>query len=204
MSRAGLITLTAITFSFRIAGSQPAPADAEGLLKPNAYLHRVYINPVRDHRVELLLVQCRDARDMQGHYPPICYPSHGCQMPLPGNAEIWNVGNAVKTVQIPGREYQVTFPGGQQIAIRNFFVLPNGKMVRDMNDVTTAAKDYRELVYGVAQVQLLFDGKTNTADRNEIFAQVIGSNLGLIDMLRDGVQDTQSAGQPDLIPRGQR
>jgi hypothetical protein len=73
------------------------------------------------------------------------------------------------------------------LSIQNFFVLPNGKIVRDMEDVTAAAKDYRELVYGVAQVQLLFDAATERAERDRIFAQVIGSNRDLIETLRNGV-----------------
>src|SRR4051794_18481280 len=53
----------------------PLPDDAGEMLKPNAYLHRVYANLTTGRRVEFLLVQCRYTRDMQGHYPPVCYPS---------------------------------------------------------------------------------------------------------------------------------
>ena len=70
--------------------------------------------------------------------------------------------------------------------IRNFFVLPNGRIVRDMDSVIAAAKDYRELVYGVAQIQLLFDASVGGAERDQIFAQWIGSNQDLITSLRDG------------------
>ena len=155
--------------------------DAESLLHPNAYIHRNYLNVSTSRRVELLLVQCRDTDDMQGHYPPICYPSSGCSMDS-ANAQIWHAG----VLSVDGTEYVITRPSGERTTIRNFFILPNGKIVRDMESVNAAAKDYRELVYGVAQVQLLFDASVGGAERDQIFAQWIGSNQDLIASLRNG------------------
>jgi len=50
------------------------PPGAVALLKPNLDICRTYLNP----RFEFLLVQCLDARDMGGHFPPNCYPASGC------------------------------------------------------------------------------------------------------------------------------
>jgi hypothetical protein len=158
----------------------PLPDDAGEMLKPNAYLDRVYVNLTTGRRVEMLLVQCRYTRDMQGHYPPICYPSGGCRID-PGTPQTWR---ASASLSIDGTEYVVTRPGGERQTIRNFFVLPNGKIVRDRESVNAAAKDYREVVYGVAQVQLLFDASVGGAERDRIFAELIGPNQGLVDALR--------------------
>lgn len=59
--------------------SQPVevPADALDLLQPNKILSRRYIRPGTGHEVTLLIVHCRSARDLAGHYPPVCYPSAG-------------------------------------------------------------------------------------------------------------------------------
>src|SRR5688572_28546021 len=53
------------------------PVAAQKLLRPNAILNRRFADsaPVGDARVaypaaSLLIVQCRDSRDMVGHYPP--------------------------------------------------------------------------------------------------------------------------------------
>ncbi len=162
------------------------PDDAAGMLKPNAYLHRLYMNPSTGRRVEILLVQCRDTRDMQGHYPPICYPSSGCSIDH-GITQTWQAGS----LSITGVEYVVTRPNSQILIIRNFFVLPNGKIVRDMDSVVAAAKDYRELVYGVAQIQLLFDASVGEVERNQIFAQMMGSNQDLLGSLRSGTTGGQ-------------
>jgi hypothetical protein len=158
----------------------PLANDAGEMLKPNAFLDRVYSNLSTGRRVEMLLVQCRYTRDMQGHYPPICYPSGGCAIDR-GSPQMWHVG---PRLAIDGTEYVITRPGGERQTIRNFFVLPSGRIVRDMESVNAAAKDYREVVYGVAQVQLLFDASVGGAERDEIFAELIGPNEGLVDALR--------------------
>jgi exosortase len=175
----------------------PLSDDAAALLQVNGYIHRVYVNPRTDRAVELMLVQCRDSRDMQGHYPPVCYRSQGCGITLPGDAQDWKLGTrvaggppvtpAADAPSIAGREYTVTWPGGQRMTIRNFFVLPNGKIARDMEGVNAAAKDHRELDYGVAQIQLLFDASVGAPERDQIFIDVIGSNQDLIATLRGGV-----------------
>ena len=162
----------------------PLPDDAAGMLKPNAYLHRIYENLSTRRHAEILLVQCQDTRDMQGHYPPICYPSSGCSIDR-GKPQSWRAG----ALSVAGTEYVVTWPrpDGSSSTIRNFFVLPSGKIVRDMDSVIAAAKDYRELVYGVTQIQILFDASVGEAERDEIFAELIGPNQGLIATLRDGL-----------------
>src|SRR5947207_4217407 len=62
------------------------PSAAQKLLRPNAILSRTYsdndpgrggIYRTRRRDASLLVVQCRDSRDMVGHYPPICYRAHG-------------------------------------------------------------------------------------------------------------------------------
>src|SRR6185295_1872887 len=50
--------------------------EAQRLLRLNAMLSRQYTCTDRP-TVHILLVHCGDARDMTGHYPPICYPSSG-------------------------------------------------------------------------------------------------------------------------------
>ena len=158
----------------------PMPQDAKGLLAPNGYLDRLYLNLATGARVEMLLVQCRDTRDMQGHYPPVCYPSHGCKMNLPGEAQTWKAAD----LSISGTEYAVAFPSGERRIIRNFFVLPSGKIVADMEGVNAAAKDYRELVFGVTQIQLLFDATVPAEKRDSIFAELLGPNQPMIQALR--------------------
>src|SRR5262249_37434524 len=46
------------------------PAAAGKLLKPNAMFCRHYRNESTGRTATVLLVHCRDSRDMTGHYPP--------------------------------------------------------------------------------------------------------------------------------------
>src|SRR3954462_5862459 len=71
----------------------PLPHDAAGMLKPNGYLDRVYMNLSTGARIEMLLVQCRDTRAMRGHSPPVCYPSHGCKLAHAGDVQTWQAGD---------------------------------------------------------------------------------------------------------------
>src|SRR5690606_34429817 len=49
---------------------------ARKLLRPNGMVQRRYVQP-GGGGFGLLVVHCKDVRDMEGHYPPICYPSQG-------------------------------------------------------------------------------------------------------------------------------
>src|SRR5262245_21230560 len=53
------------------------PEAAVSLLRPNAIRGVRFEHEATKEEVSLTLVQCRDARDMGGHWPPVCYPAHG-------------------------------------------------------------------------------------------------------------------------------
>ena len=60
------------------------PPEAQELLRPNAIFSRRFQRP-GEIGVHVLVVHCSDARDMIGHYPPICYPSSGWVSTITGN-----------------------------------------------------------------------------------------------------------------------
>ena len=163
---------------------RPLPEDAKGLLQPNAFLDREYVRLGKHHHAQLLLVQCRDVRHMIGHYPPVCYPAHGCEIPRT-QLRHWTAGG----IKFDGTEYEIVFPQGERRLIRNFFVLPDGRIVPDMAAVNRAAKDYRELVFGVAQVQLLTDAALGQAEQDDAFQSLVGGNADLIEVLRSRGQE---------------
>lgn len=168
------------TGNWRVAAEFPMDPDANKLLQVNAYLHRVYRNIYTGQSVELLLVQCRDARSLQGHFPPVCYASNGCAVRAMGTPQKWSA----KGRQIPGIEYEITRPNKERFIVRDFFVLPNGKFAYDMDSVIAAAKNYQELVYGGAQVQLVYSADYTAAQRDAIFSDLMGSYCNLLDELR--------------------
>ena len=172
------------------------PVAAQKLLRPNAILSRTYVDhsPVdwrQQHRsASLLIVQCRDSRDMVGHYPPICYRAHGMTVDEKQSApRDWDVNG----MKIGGYEYQFTevFQGQtSRTIVYNFLIVPGRGIVRDMKDVERAAEDYQQRHYGAAQFQVVFHGQASSAssreERDEIFATLLGPNIRLIETLTSG------------------
>jgi hypothetical protein len=167
---------------------QPIPPSAVQLLKPNAMLCRQF-KKVTGVKATLLVTQCRDSRDMLGHYPPVCYRGQGYEFVCRSGAagadgvpQEWEAGD----MKFKGMEYEITRVQGkvrEDTFVRDFFVLPYGPIVADMEAVTAASKDYRTLAFGVAQIQLLCDGSYSRRQRDAIFSDLIGRNIDLIKAL---------------------
>src|SRR5580658_8411121 len=66
----------------------PVAAAATELLRPNTILSRDYVSQSTGQTATLLIVDCSDARDLQGHYPPRCYPAQGQQF-LASDQRTW-------------------------------------------------------------------------------------------------------------------
>ncbi|MEA2710775.1 MAG: hypothetical protein QOF78_3376 [Phycisphaerales bacterium] len=173
------------------------PVAAQKLLRPNAILSRTFIDSSPgDSRsnyrsASLLIVQCRDSRDMVGHYPPICYRAHGLTIDEKScGPRDWSVNG--KT--IPGYEYHFTevFQGrSSRTTVYNFLIVPQRGIVRDMKGVEQAAEDYEQRYYGAAQFQVVFQSQGSAErsreERDEIFATLMGPNIPLIETLTSGV-----------------
>jgi hypothetical protein len=176
------------------------PVAAQKLLRPNAILSRRYSDnsPVTasddvrpEHRLaSVLIVQCRDSRDMVGHWPPICYRAHGDTIDEKYcGPRDWEVNGTI----IPGYEYQFTKVfGGQTLrtVVYNFLIVPGRGIVRDMKGVEQAAEDYQQRYYGAAQFQVVFHAQASAEpsreQRDEIFATLMGPNIQLIETLTSG------------------
>jgi len=169
------------------------PKEAQILLKPNKILFRRYTDTslasLNSPRLaDLLIVQCKQSGDMVGHYPPICYPSHGEQMVV-NQPRDWQVGR----MTITGMEYQfVKIEDGQEKrkTVYNFMIVPNRGMVRDMDGVKAAAEDYQQRYYGAAQFQVVFHGLSELDlkqdERDEIFKTLMEPAVPVIEQLSKG------------------
>ena len=176
--------------------NNPIPQAAQKLLRPNAILSRLYSDTAtatswRPRSAQLLIVQCRDSRDMIGHYPPICYRAQGKTLDERySTPRDWKVGE----ITIPGYEYQFTELKQGQISrttVYNFLIVPGTGIVRDMKGVEQAAEDYQQRYYGAAQFQVVFYGLVSADlsrdERDAMFAELIGPNLKLLETLTSGV-----------------
>lgn len=139
----------------------PVPPAAQRLLRPNAILSRTYRDP-EGRQATVMLVHCRDTRDMIGHYPPICYPAHGWRTEgEPAPAEL--VSNATWyrfTRQSQGLQVD--------LLILNYLEAPGVGRVADMDTLRSLAEVRRTRGLGAAQIQILFESDSDPADQQAV------------------------------------
>jgi hypothetical protein len=162
----------------------PVPPAALKLLKPNALCSRQYRNVKTGRTVSLLVVHCRDAGEMAGHYPPICYPSNGWTQR--SSEELEEVG------QLPAGalcqyEFAMSLPTqSRMMTVMNVLLLPDGSLRWDMDAVREAAADYRTHFYGAGQVQLVFAENVSDAEKQLIFEEFWEALGPVVDAIGSG------------------
>ncbi len=152
------------------------PASAVAMLRPNVILGRRYVQARSGTRVDLMFVHCRDARDVGGHYPPVCYPSNGWRT-VEGATRPRDF--RVDGLDLPCTEYRFSWPDPMQpreVVVVNFILRPDG-IDRDVDSLREAAYDPRRKVYGGGQVQVVFGGTLPEAERDRVFAEVVRACL---------------------------
>jgi len=160
------------------------PQGAVNLLRPNVLLSRRFRNLRTGQHVSMLLVQCEDARDLLGHYPPVCYPASGWTM-RSAKSKDWSIGG----LMIHGMEYEFSRSGlerSSRMLIDNFMLLPDGTVARDMDSIHSVAQDNRRKNYGAAQIQVVFDVSTSSVERDKIFQTFIKANMAIIETIVSG------------------
>jgi hypothetical protein len=161
------------------------PPSAVAMLHPNGILCREYRDTVTGRRVTFMIVQCSDARDILGHYPPACYVRQGWSK-VSASPKDWAVDGLV----IHGTQYgfeRMKLERGTQIAIDNFMLLPDGRTCADMDGVNASAQDTRKKYFGAAQVQILSDGTLSAGERDALVGLFVTANRHLIDVILSGV-----------------
>jgi EpsI family protein len=161
---------------------QELPRAAVELLKPNALRMRTYTHMNTQREVSLLIVHCKDARDLLGHYPPNCYPAAGWQQQ---NAEpiTWTLGDRT----IKGMRYLFQRPQRRSVhrtVVLHFMVSPRGRFVRRIRGLWDAAADPRRRFYGAAQVQCLMPAAIDKDRRRAIFGRLLQANAHVLTALQ--------------------
>lgn len=144
----------------------PQPPEAVRLLKPNRILSRRYRVPGRAASVGLLIVHCQDARDLIGHYPPVCYPAHGWTE-VAAEPKIYQA--AGRTLPATMYEFRQSLPDRSgSIHIATVLATPDGRLHRDMEALEQAASDYRRHFLGAAQFQVVFTSPLSVEERDRL------------------------------------
>lgn len=167
------------------------PQGSLDLLRANYSRAVQYTDERLNSSCMFLLIQSRDARDLDGHYPPRCYPHVSGYVEKNREAREW----AIDGMTIRGMEY--TFaesdePGAPRWVIMHFFVLPGsdapeGGTTGNLSKMRQAAADYLRRHFGAAQVQLLFRETSATrAQRDAIFKRIMNAHAGLLQTILAG------------------
>lgn len=165
------------------AEDRELPAAAYDLLKPNATRARALRGDDGRLAGSLLVVHCKDARDLLGHYPPVCYPAHGYELPeTPRRVEV-----ELEGMTIPATEYTFTRGENQRasrLVVLNFMVLPTGEIHPDDDALNRLAADYASRFYGAGQFQVIADPMLEPDARREFYATVLADVRPLIQTIR--------------------
>jgi len=145
---------------------------AQQILRPNVVLSRTYRNAETGRTATLLFVQCRDSRDMSGHYPPVCYPAHGW---VPGHERTDTTVRLGDTTITSSRfDFERNgFNRRAKVVIWQFFVLPGRGYATSMEAVRDAGADYPMRSFGAAQVQVVMDAGLSPADEAMVASQLL-------------------------------
>ncbi len=159
----------------------PVPASAQALLRPNAMLSRRYTNVRSGEQVSMMLVQCRDTRDMAGHYPPICYPGLGWVERDRGKVDLNFRGRAIQAMRY---EFdQRLFDQYKTLVVYNFFAVPGQGLPIDMAAIRQAGSDYASRPFGAAQIQVAFARRRPAAEEKSLVESLLAPLGPAIDVL---------------------
>lgn len=165
-----------------------APPAAVRLLKPNALLQRRFVDPMSGRSFSLLVVHCGDVRDMQGHWPPICYPAHGWE--ITGSRE---TSLEISDVRVPAHEYDfVRYVDGfeQRMNVIGFFIVPEGdaEIVSSYQALTAAGRQRSRAGLGAAQVQFVSGGDMSASDRKRFAQEFVQAIEPMVRVIAEGVR----------------
>lgn len=146
----------------------PVPAAVE-MLRPNRLLQREYKKITTGEAFSVLIVHCGDVRDMQGHFPPICYPSAGWKIESVQAEEIERTDGG----PIPITRYRISREDGDTTfrrVIANTFILPRADrpLGRDDRDLDSVTRTRWSSGLGAAQVQIITPADMDEAIRQSI------------------------------------
>lgn len=162
---------------------------ATNLLRPNRILQRTYTDPDDGSWFSVLIVHCRDARDMLGHYPPNCYPASGWAEA--GARDVSWEGSGVSAA--PARAYEFRRRRGVErdgLVILGLFATPFGatRLGPGLELVDEASRSRVDTAWGVGQVQVITTDAADEAERAEMWAAARTALAPVLDAMTRGAR----------------
>ena len=146
--------------------TEPMPAAVE-MLRPERIVQRVYTDTESSDRFSLVIVFSPDARDLAGHYPPVCYPNAGW---LRAGEQVVHIETGPHTIE--AISYRFNRPAGADGSVvgtvaTSFFIVPGNEQPfqSQQRAVEAAARDRRAAGLGAVHVMIGLDGDPDDAER---------------------------------------
>jgi hypothetical protein len=171
---------------------QPVPPAAIAMLRPNVLISRSYTDLTGGRSAGWLFVHCSDARDLGGHYPPICYPNSGWVL---ASSEVREL--KVNDWTVHATEYSFTtqpFRGRQSLTVIDTMAMPDGAFHADIDSVRSAAAGLTRRYWGASQIQVVMDSTMPRHLRDEIAVSLIAAHADVI----KAVLNVQQSSNPPL------
>lgn len=142
------------------------PTSQVEALELDAYISRIYrrIGGQRVRDVTIFFAQTGEARAMAGHHPPRCYPSSGWELLEDDTVDLDVLRTDGKVIH--SRMYHFVSLLDRQLSlwVVNGFVLPDGRVVRSLDETASISGRVAESSRGLVQFQLLFEGDHKFVD----------------------------------------
>lgn len=166
------------------------PSAAIEILRPNAILSRRFERLDDEMSVDLIIVHCSNARDMQGHYPPNCYPANGWNPSDREEQHEWVVSLGEQATAMRVYSFRRIEGWGSERTLRvfNYFLLPNGEITSDFGAMRRFASRLALSVQGVAQVQVVMSGEIPFQDSIEAAEELLSGFSSIMAVLAQGEQ----------------
>ncbi|MFW6335641.1 MAG: exosortase-associated EpsI family protein [Phycisphaeraceae bacterium] len=169
------------------------PPAAFDLLRANEARARQLVGPDGRPAGTVLVVHCRDAHDLLGHYPPVCYPANGYRDAEPHEPVTFEIdGLRIDATQytfrrgLPGQENELT--------VLNFMVMPTGAIHPDDHALERLAGNYAQRFYGAGQVQVIPRNGMSVEDRRAFYELVLRELKPIIETMGSApVRDDQAS-----------
>ena len=166
---------------YRLRDREIPPA-AFDLLRANEARARQLIAPDGRPVGTVLVVHCRDAHDLLGHYPPVCYPANGYREGDPRRSMSFELDGL--TIDATQYTFQRGLPGQEtELVVLNFMVLPTGEIHPDDAALERLAGNYAQRFYGAGQVQIIPQGSMSPEERRDFYNLVLRELTPIIETM---------------------
>jgi len=178
------------------------PLAEQRILKPNAMLSRRLSMLGGDERAQLLIIHCRDVRDMLGHWPASCYVSAGWA-PEKDAGRVITVSNA--GLGLKALRHRFSRARAENVVERtevwSAFLAPGEPPTGSLEDLAGQAGASLRSRQGIAQVQVCFPGFMDDAAADEAVRPILESlPPELVRQLKGDFSDGVSAGDGNAAP----